>query len=347
MPERRDIVRRKERIKTDEPVKQPIILDRRTTGVKARKEKIDKMITSLPLYQSNKFNTESVLKKLSDHPGHFVIGIIGKQGVGKSTLLSHFTQQPDNAFSTQSCDDFLEEGHQTVGIDMYITPERAILLDTEPILCWTVLEKALDGSLDGLHPDLWLEMEAIYQILFLYSICNVVIVTTEGAEIDMNVLLLLQRAEMLKFNIPEFPLLTGHQETNVYPELVFVCNKCTRDEFEWRHYETLQSVLHSFFESSQLKTEGLISLSEVLLLFKRTHPVNLFFLPDQQDKSIESFEVLVHALRDQVLAIPRKTGRRGQVSEKDWFRNAIKIHELIHKSDYITEYLHMVKKLRD
>jgi ABC-type lipoprotein export system ATPase subunit len=29
---------------------------------------------------------------LADYPGHFVIGIIGKQGVGKSTILSQFAQ---------------------------------------------------------------------------------------------------------------------------------------------------------------------------------------------------------------------------------------------------------------
>lgn len=41
-------------------------------------------------------------KNLTDHPGHFVIGIIGKQGVGKSTVLSHFAPQAEQA-SLKEC----------------------------------------------------------------------------------------------------------------------------------------------------------------------------------------------------------------------------------------------------
>lgn len=76
---------------------------------------------------------------------------------------------------------------------------------------------------------------------------------------------------------------------------------------------------------------------------------NLFFLPESQndDTNVESFDVLVSTLRDQVLATPRKSGRKGQVSEKDWYRNAVKTFELVRKSDYITEYLQVVRKLRD
>lgn len=62
---------------------------------------------------------------------------------------------------------------------------------------------------------------------------------------------------------------------------------------------------------------------------------------------MESFKVLILALRDQVLATPRKSGRKGQVSEKDWYRNAVKTFELVRKSEYINEYLQVVRKLRD
>lgn len=37
-----------------------------------------------------------MIKALADYPGHFVVGIIGQQGVGKSTILSHFTPDPIN-----------------------------------------------------------------------------------------------------------------------------------------------------------------------------------------------------------------------------------------------------------
>lgn len=140
---------------------------------------------------------------------------------------------------------------------MYITPERAILLDTEPILSWTILDDALrHGSLGGLHPDVWLEMESLYNMIFLMSVCNSVLVVSDGPEMDMDVLKLIQRAEMLKFCIPDFPLLVGQQDMHHYPDIVFVCNKCQKNEFTYRNYSALQAILTSFFETSQLKTRG-------------------------------------------------------------------------------------------
>ncbi|KAI8078232.1 uncharacterized protein B0P05DRAFT_579494 [Gilbertella persicaria] len=270
----------------------------------------------------NKFNTDAILKMLTDYPGHFVIGILGKQGVG----------------------------HKTDGIDMYVTPERAILLDTEPVLSWTVLDKVLrSGSLGGLHPDLWLEMENLYNIIFMMSVCNIVLVVSDGPELDMDLLRLLQRAVMLKFNLPDFPLLTGQQDMHYYPDMVFVCNKCQKQEFTFKKYSHVDRILTECFEGSQLKTQGLVGLSDVLPLFKSSqHHANAFFLPDWSEKTqVESFDTLISALRDQVFAAPRRAGKKGQVSEKDWYRNAIKTFELVRKSDYISDYLQVVRKLRD
>ncbi|KAK4510329.1 uncharacterized protein ATC70_004759 [Mucor velutinosus] len=309
----------------------------------------DSSATCIPfLRRPNKFNADTILKHLTDYPGHFVIGIIGKQGVGKSTILSHFTQDTKHAFPSQDNAQFLYQGHKTEGIDMYITPERAILLDTEPILSWTILDDALrHGSLGGLHPDVWLEMESLYSIIFLMSVCNSVLVVNDSPEIDLDVLKLIQRAEMLKFCIPDFPLLVGQQDMHHYPDIVFVCNKCQKNEFTYRNYSALQAILTSLFETSQLKTRGLVSLGDVLPLYKtnQENEANLFFLPQQDD--IDSLQDLVSALRDQVIAGPRRPGKKGQVSEKDWFKNAIKTFEVVRKSDYIMEYLQVVRKLRD
>lgn len=248
---------------------------------------------------------------------------------------------------------------------MYITPERAILLDTEPILSWTVLDNVLrNGSLGGVHPDLWLEMESLYNMIFLMSVCNIILVVNDGPEVDIDVLKLIQRAEMLKFCIPDFPLLVGQQDMHHYPDVVFVCNKCQVNEFTWRKYSDLQVILKSLFEKSQLKTKGntgacynvmldlnnpvgLVSLGDVLPLYEtdQDNEANLFFLP-QQD-GIDSLRDLLSALRDQVIAGPRRPGKKGQVSEKDWFRNAMKTYEIVRKSEYIMEYLQVVRKLRD
>lgn len=46
-----------------------------------------------------------------------------------------------------------------------------------------------------------------------------VLIVSNGPEVDLDILQLLQRAELLKFNIPEYPLLAGHQDINYYPDI--------------------------------------------------------------------------------------------------------------------------------
>ena len=50
-------------------------------------------------------------------------------------------------------------------------------------------------------------MQSLFNLVFMLSICNVVIVVSEGTEVDLSMIKLLQRAEMVKFNIPDFPLI--------------------------------------------------------------------------------------------------------------------------------------------
>ncbi|OBZ91903.1 Protein SMG9 [Choanephora cucurbitarum] len=361
--------RRRDRRKNDSTntpsfLQAPIILDRRecsepgSTSHEPEKPKksfaqisdIDAHCSYIPfMRRPNKFNTDAILKMLTDYPGHFAIGVIGKQGVGKSTILSHFAPNSKQVFPIQEVNQYLYQGHKTEGIDIHVTPERAILLDTEPILDWTVLDKALrTGNLGGLHPDLWLEMENLYNIIFIMSVCNVVLVLADGPEYDIDLLRLLQRAAMLKFNIPDFPLLESQQDMNYYPDIVFVSNKCRKEEFTLEKYSRLDAILGSFFQESQLRTKGLTRFSEVLPLFESDNNSNLFFLPDWSEKTqVESFDVLVCALRNQVFTAPRRSGRKGQVSEKDWYRNAVRVYELVRKSEYILEYLQVLRKLKD
>ncbi|KAF9151089.1 smg-9, nonsense mediated mRNA decay factor [Linnemannia schmuckeri] len=122
---------------------------------------------------------EGVEQWMSEHPGHFVVGILGSQGVGKSSLLSSFCPAPlaSAAFPKQPSQMAAVAGYQTSGIDMYITPERMILLDTEPIFCLSNLENALRNErvADGIPIDIWLDQQALVLATFLISVCNVVL----------------------------------------------------------------------------------------------------------------------------------------------------------------------------
>ncbi|KAI9313546.1 hypothetical protein BX666DRAFT_704632 [Dichotomocladium elegans] len=252
-------------------------------------------------------------------------------------------------FPVESVESVSYSRHQTVGIDVYVTPERTILLDTEPILSCSVLDEALrSGTMDGLHPQLWLERESLCNLVFMLSICNVIMVVSEGTEIDTAMIRYLKRAELLKFSIPDFPLIPPthfgqtQPEMNYYPDIVFVCNKSRDWDFEWQKYCNLQLLIKDLFADSDMRTSGLVSLGRVLPAYKMSSngdEQNIFLLPYAPNESqqlpghppkdiwniyndspsgVESFETLIKGLREQVSAAPRRPGKKGQVSEKDW-----------------------------
>ena len=78
---------------------------------------------------------------------------------------------------------------------------------------------------------------------------------------------------------------------------------------------------------------------------------NLFLLPFQsknkEDDGLESLQDLMRHLRNQVFAATRKSGKRGQISEREWFRNAVKTYDLILKSDLVSEYLKTLRRIKN
>ncbi|CAO3691246.1 unnamed protein product [Umbelopsis ramanniana] len=309
------------------------------------------------------FRTDAALRALADYPGHFVVGVIGKQGVGKSTILSTFSEDPKNTFTIAPATKALD--HQTTGIDMYVTAERIILLDTQPVLSWSVLEHTLRyGSLDGIPAEVWRDLKSLHSTMLLLAISDVVLVVSEGADADMEMIRCLTRADMLKHGIPEFPLIPLEKlgltrpEINVQPQIVFVNNKCGELELCQQVYDRNAMLLKCVLSDSKLEWQGLISFSNALPRFRKdTNLPNLFLLPyswhykhgkkDNAAEELESMDDLLRHLRNQVFAATRKSGKRGQISERDWFRNAVRTYDLILKSELVAEYLKTLRRIKN
>jgi GTPase SAR1 family protein len=181
---------------------------------------------------------------LQDSDGFVVIGAIGREKVGKSTLLSllggnQFIDEdrlmifPAASSSSRKI---------TRGIDIYLTNEQTILLDTQPLLSAQLHQQQILQPSNEYHRSqastahLWqqqidprmmyidniLELQTLEIIAFILAVCHVVLIV-EDQFADPYLYRLLQLAEILR------PVLkrNTHEILRTHsPHLVFVLNKC-------------------------------------------------------------------------------------------------------------------------
>ncbi|CAF3522161.1 unnamed protein product [Rotaria sp. Silwood1] len=186
---------------------------------------------------------------LQDSDGFVVIGAIGREKVGKSTLLSllggnqFIDEDRLMIFPAAS-----SNSHKiTHGIDIYITNEQTILLDTQPLLSSQLhQQQILQSSNDYPHtqqqqqtsltPHFWqqqidpramyvdniLELQTLEIIAFILSVCHVVLIV-EDQFADPYLYRLLQLADILR------PILKRNTNEIIKPHsphIVFILNKC-------------------------------------------------------------------------------------------------------------------------
>ncbi|KAG9066905.1 smg-9, nonsense mediated mRNA decay factor [Linnemannia hyalina] len=228
---------------------------------------------------------------MSEHPGHFVVGILGPQGVGKSSLLSSFCPTPlaSAAFPKQPPQMAAVAGYQTSGIDMYITPERMILLDTEPIFCLSNLENALRNErvADGIPIDIWLDQQALVLATFLISVCNVVLVLGKDDEPSSSrSFRLLQRVEVFMKALSASSSATqggvpgqGTGMSGQTPDgsnglgdwcadIVFISNKVSPMAFGPNHYRDNAAKQAQLWQHSNLQLFGSINMTTTFSRFE-------------------------------------------------------------------------------
>ncbi|OVA02824.1 hypothetical protein BVC80_9095g15 [Macleaya cordata] len=167
-------------------------------------------------------HTDRVLPFLTENTDFTVIGIIGPPVVGKSTILNEIYGFDGNSsgmlppFATQSEETRAMARHSTVGIELRVSSERLILLDTQPIFSPSVLAEMMrpDGSStisltngEVLSADLAHEIMGIQLGVFLASICHVLLVVSEGVH-DINMWHLMLTVDLLKHGIPDPSSLT-------------------------------------------------------------------------------------------------------------------------------------------
>lgn len=248
-------------------------------------------------------------ENLMEQPDFLVVGCLGLQGVGKSTIMSLLAGSRTGSgrpqmFRPQSKDTQDHQGYQTSGIDLVVTTERVILLDVQPILSNTMMEQLAtnEGVVpDDLSPEMFVEIQSLQLAVLLMAICHVVVVVMDSMEMD-TILRFLNTAGSLKPSCVGSSLPTvgddvsdsssSDQMAEYYPHIVFVHNHATPDDFQPYSMKQAHTQLAQSFATSPLKIAGGASLMKSGIIPLGTIPnafsdssVNLHLLPTNENLS--------------------------------------------------------------
>ncbi|XP_022935704.1 protein SMG9-like [Cucurbita moschata] len=327
------------------------------------------------------FHIDRFLPFLTENTEFKVVGIIGPPGVGKSTIMNEIYGFDGSSpgmlppFPILSEDVRAMARHCTLGIEPRISSERIILLDTQPVFSPSVLAEIMrpDGSStisvisgESLSAELAHELMSIQLGILLASICNIVLVISEGAH-DLNMWRLMLTVDLLKHGLPDpsSSVFSHTQNSNVGSEKehkdkvsaseeymatpIFVHAKVEDPDLVPHNILQLKRAFAQFFKTSsfmgdKVQSEQLLSsvVPDTRNLDVDGEDRRLLFIPNRnKDDSTrgqyESFNLALWKLRDQVLSMNGTSFSR-TVSERDWLKNSVKIWELVKSSPIVMEY---------
>lgn len=233
---------------------------------------------------------EYVQEYMQESQDFLVVGVLGSQGAGKSTILNLIAQtkltqqikteifempgidasqndaikiltenianvkvnQDENEqkkalkhliFNPQSWEQVQIGNYGTSGVDVFVTSNRVILLDCQPIISASALDETVQSDFKRTVAGEFLAMENTAEIqslqlaTFMLSVCHVVLVV-EDWFLDSNVVRFLQTAEMLKPSMP-----TNEEEfMDYFPHVMIIHNKATLQDFTPTHFAMMQNV---------------------------------------------------------------------------------------------------------
>ncbi|KAG9470286.1 hypothetical protein GDO78_018240 [Eleutherodactylus coqui] len=291
---------------------------------------------------------DSAIEFLLDQTDVLVVGIIGFQGTGKSTMMS--------LLSANSPDD----------------DQRYEL--QYPILSPAILDHLInnDRKLPPEYnlPHTYVEMQSLQIAAFLFTVCHVVIVVQDWFT-DFNLYRFLQTAEMLKPSTPspshESSGSSGGDEgIEYYPHIVFLQNKAKREDFCPRTLKQMNMVTDKLMLHSRLRYKGTVSMLDCNIFpglpydFLESE-VNLFLIPTMENDNDEtvsragsggnpgfpllpaykghpSFHTMISKLRSQIMSMSRPQLSHTILTEKNWFHYAARIWDGVKKSSALSEY---------
>ncbi|XP_011494881.1 PREDICTED: protein SMG9 isoform X2 [Ceratosolen solmsi marchali] len=284
--------------------------------------------------------SENTLDYLYDQQDFLVIGSVGAQGVGKSTIMSLLTSDYiPNIFPVQGLSHFQNGVNCTTGIDFYVTKNRVIYLDTQPILSGSIVDYSISfdqkkNTSDFASNESNLELQSLQFLAFLFSVCHIIIFIQDWF-VDPNLIRFLQAAEMLK---PSSTTTMDQDYVEYYPHILFLHNKAEIQDFMPSNIRMIKDFYNKTFASSRLQTHSGLDMS----LYPAENQLNLFLIPlistDGESMFYENENELIAKLRKKIHGISRNAMTPSNLTEKNWYHYVSKVVEAIKKSHLSSEY---------
>ncbi|XP_012057021.1 PREDICTED: protein SMG9 [Atta cephalotes] len=297
------------------------------------------MSTCIKFMDENMQLCENSIDFLYDQQDFLVVGCLGAQGVGKSTIMSLLTSHySSNIFQIQDLSHYESSTNCTTGIDFFITKNRVIYLDTQPILSGFVIDSAASfdqkkGAPDFMNSDSNLELQSLQFAAFLFSVCHVIIFVQDWF-VDPNLVRFLETAEMLK---PSSTTVIDQDYVEYYPHVIFLHNKAELQDFMPATIDEMKDFYNKIFSSSRLQTHSGIDMNHC----STESGLNLFLIPSRNKQDMifcENEEFLIDKLRTKIYGVPRNSITPSVLTEKKWYHYVSKVIEVIKKSHLSSEY---------
>ncbi|CAG4996544.1 unnamed protein product [Parnassius apollo] len=269
-------------------------------------------------------------------------------------------------FKMQDMEQIERGAHCTKGIDMYVTNDRVILLDCQPLWSPSLIDESNNLSMNPRCANI-MTVDCLEIASFLMSICHLLIAVQDWFT-DYNFIRYIQTAEMLKPTLSASSTVTANPEGSEssyygegHPHLLLLHNRCQLEDFTPEAIKTMQDFYRKAFQRSNLQlNSGMYMYSDINKnglhldqVYKDCDvenggpPINLFLLPeiysdfDKREiyRGHPSFEELAKRLRWLVLGVNRhQITNVPNLSEKGWFQYCSKAWETIRKCTFFIEY---------
>lgn len=334
------------------PIATPsVMVPPRRTHTRTRGQLLDAMLSITP---------DNVSPLLTDNDEYTCIGVIGTQGVGKSTIMNilagcpvseeHGSPKQDLSFHQASVEDVIRARHLTKGIDLAVTQERTILLDCQPLLSASVLGDMMSDARGdrkdhtSIAQKKW-ESQSLQLAIFMLSICDVVIVVQEDV-VNVRFLNFLKAVDMLKCGLPGVSVGPKNDKSiREHPcNVVFVYTKQNDEMFALDQREWVTRVLAQFLEETTLtSTHSASDMHVDASAHTSMEKYCVHFLPIASEEKpffAPAYACAAASLRRQLLSIPRHPHAHPP-TELEWLKGAVEVWDVVKRSTLIEEYCRM------